>query len=232
MRSRLLVMHVFLMVLPFCVASSAKSNALKPFIVVDQTISLGTNGETAILQIYLKKGEKVVDKDFSPIICGTKIEGSFVAKVKMPKSTVFVETDLNRLMKTKKLSFCAGPWKVITKDYNGDGRIDFNLGQYGNSNGWLYWLFTILPSGRINMLSIQDSILDGAVYLDDHKNSSDQIEVVPEGIRYLFYANTGDEQHPWGWWRSTWVWKSKDAKFVLSKEDHYGENRPASDDAP
>lgn len=70
------------------------------------------------------------------------------------------------LMGTKKLSFCDKEWRVFTKDYNGDGRIDFNLGQYRTSNGWLYWLFTISPLGKVSLLKVSKSACGGPIFLD------------------------------------------------------------------
>ncbi|TCZ80201.1 hypothetical protein E0485_04970 [Paenibacillus albiflavus] len=41
-------------------------------------------------------------------------------------------------------------------DYNGDGNIDFTIGQYGTSNGNFYKLFTLTQENQIQELKIHD----------------------------------------------------------------------------
>jgi len=40
-------------------------------------------------------------------------------------------------------------------DYNGDGNIDFTIGQYASSNGGIYKLFTLGNTGLIEELTIK-----------------------------------------------------------------------------
>ena len=46
------------------------------------------------------------------------------------------------------------PLRIVLADYNGDGRPDFNLGQYGSCNGNLYRLYTLGPAGRLAELPL------------------------------------------------------------------------------
>ena len=197
------------------------SRHVESLTLVKQTIDIHGDGQKTILEIELKSGERVRDSEFSRVRCADRIEGTFVAKVKLPDSDEYVVTPLNLLMGIPELSFCAKPWKVVTKDYDGDGRLDFNLGQYGTSNGWLYWLFAISSSGKVSVLPFFNSSYGDAMFLDDHKNSTDHIETIPGGINFNYYDNAGDEGHPWGWWQATFLWNPREKAFVLDKEAHF-----------
>jgi len=116
-------------------------------------------------------------------------------------------TSLNDLMgfnnvNNQKLAFCTQPWKIVTADYNKDGQIDFNLGQYATSNGWEYWLFTISPTGHVSVLPVPDD----TILLADNKNSTDRIKIDDEGITTVGYVNVCDKDEDCGWWETTYRW--------------------------
>jgi hypothetical protein len=195
-------------------------------VLSSQAVDINNDGKKETLQIILVEGTKISDsEDVATAICRERIEGVFAGRVKFPNGRV-VDTSLNHLMTirglpAKRLAFCIKPWKIFTTDYNKDGQTDFNLGQFWTSNGWIYWLFTISASGQISVLPFSDSNSDNAVFLDDDKNSTDHIEVVPGGIRFNYYANVGDEGHPWGWWQVTFRWNPSNNVFVLDREVHF-----------
>ncbi|MEA4822237.1 MAG: hypothetical protein VB122_08455 [Erysipelotrichales bacterium] len=41
-------------------------------------------------------------------------------------------------------------------DYNNDGDLDFTIGQYGSSNGYLYKIFKLRKNGKVEELPIKD----------------------------------------------------------------------------
>jgi len=74
--------------------------------------------------------------------------------------------------------FRAMPWRIRFADYNHDGQIDFNLGQYDSCNGWLYKLFTISPTGQVTpLLKPGDGIPS-----TDNSNSTSEIRVTKAGF--------------------------------------------------
>jgi hypothetical protein len=218
-----------LVIIAFSVMTQAKTG--RNVLVVNQSLPIDDNGKKAIIQIVLKSGLWVHDYAFIPFACDRGWEGQFIIRVKMPGRKRYTEASINDLVKMKKVSFCYGKWKLIAKDYNGDGTIDFSIGQYGTSNGWLYWLFTISKSGEIKPLHFKDSD-DDSIWLADSKASSDQIERIPGGLRYCYFNNGCDTEDCFGWWLATWLWDDKNQEFVLAKEEHYGENRPVINKAP
>lgn len=50
-------------------------------------------------------------------------------------------------------------------DYNGDGDLDFTIGQYATSNGNIYQLFTIEQSGNIKTVK-QTFIWNGEAFVE------------------------------------------------------------------
>ena len=46
-------------------------------------------------------------------------------------------------------------FEIEFEDYNGDGNVDFALGQYGSSNGNFYKLFTLTEDNRLEELKVR-----------------------------------------------------------------------------
>jgi hypothetical protein len=143
---------------------------------------------------------------------GKKYEGRFNLCVEVVGKPL-VHTNLNRLMypqnETEALFFWSAPWQVHFADYNHDGQIDFNIGQYGGSNGWDYRLFTISPSGEVSELPIGDS---EEISWPDFSNSTDRIHLTDQGFWYAHYDQFR------GPLRSTYAWSKTRGRFVLEKE--------------
>jgi hypothetical protein len=192
---------------------------------VSEPVEIDLAGKKAFLQLALLKGGKVRDEALSAM-CAERIEGTFAVKVKFRKGRT-VSTSINDLMKftkvrSAKLAFCATHWRIVTADYNRDGHIDFNLGQYGTSNGWVYWLFTVSPSGHISLLPVPDDF----IFLADNKNSTAEIKVSDEGIKSVAYANTCDKVEDCGWWETTYRWNSELGRFEQHDSRHLEEYLP------
>jgi len=193
---------------------------------VSDPVEVRLAGKKATLQVVLIKGGEIVDEAPSSM-CSKRIEGTFAVKVKFDKGKA-VYTPLNNLMtfnkkNTEKLAFCAKPWKIVTADYNRDGQIDFNLGQYANSNGWAYWFFTISPSGHASLLPVPNDF----IFLADDKNSTNKIKITDEGIKTVAYANACDKPEDCGWWQTTYRWNIELKRFEQHDSKHLTEYSPA-----
>jgi len=195
------------------------------FVLVSQPENIEVGGRKAVLQIVLLKGGRVFDEAPSAM-CRERIEGVFAARVKFENGK-YIDTPLNNLMKfnnktLKKLTFCAKTWRIFTADYNKDDQIDFNLGEFGTSNGWIYWLFTISPSGQVSLLPTPDD----CIFLADFKNSTDKIQIGDEGIKYVSFANVCDKVKDCGWWETTYRWNQDLKRFERLSSSHLNEYTP------
>ncbi len=197
-----------------------QSNA---YLLASQPAEIRVGAAKAVLEIVLIKGAKVTDPAPSAK-CPERIEGVFAARVRFEDGKA-VDTQLNRVLNAKALAFCAKPWRIVTTDYNGDGQIDFNLGQFGNSNGWEYWLFTISHSGRIFLIDVANE--RSALYIADNKNSTEQIELSSEDIKSVSFANMCDKEKDCGWWETTYRWNKEVKRFERHTSKHLDEYTPA-----
>lgn len=117
-------------------------------------------------------------------------------------------TDLNTLFRESSLSFTAGRWSIVVADYNGDGRPDFNLGQYAGCNGWAYAIFTVLDDGAVSRLEVSG----GEVRVTDFANSTGALERVHGGFVARWYDNSR------GHVRGVYCWSAPTNQFVLRSE--------------
>lgn len=214
MIGRLIVSIAVLTVLLAGIARDAYADRL-----VSEPVRIDLAGKKAVLQLALTKGGRVRDEAPSAM-CAKRIEGTFAARVKFRNGRI-VSTPINDLMKftkrpSERLAFCATRWGIVTADYNRDGHVDFNLGQYGTSNGWAYWLFTISPSGHVSLLPVPNDF----IFLADDKNSTTKIKVSDEGIKSVAYANTCDKTEDCGWWETTYRWNPELGRFEEHDSRH------------
>jgi hypothetical protein len=117
-----------------------------------------------------------------------------------------VETLLGPLLAGDPLWFRAQPWKLVVADYNDDGEIDFNLGQYGTCNGWRYWIFSIRRSGRVERIS-------PAFFANDFAESTSNITRVKQGFSVTSYDNSRG-----GNWEATYRWNASARMFERESE--------------
>jgi hypothetical protein len=72
-----------------------------------------------------------------------------------------VTNDLNRLFypqydKEQPMFFWSSePWEIFFADYNHDGWVDFNLGQYAGGVACEFRIFTVSPDGRVSELPLE-----------------------------------------------------------------------------
>ncbi len=82
-------------------------------------------------------------------------------------------------------------------DYNGAGNPDFALGQYFDSNGYVYSLFAVAPKGLSRL-----RIVPAQLFVADSSYSPLFQTVSPNGFSVKFYDNAKAK-----WFRATYVWK-------------------------
>ena len=185
---------------------------LGPVTVTTIQRDLNGDGKPDRISIELVAGRKYDDQT---LWCGNgrKYEGRFDLCVEIAGKSP-VRTNLNRLMfpgekDEEPLFFRSEPWQIQFADYNHDGQIDFNLGQYAGCNGWAYRLFTISPSGAVSEIPIEDG---KEITWADGSNSTDQIHLTKRGFWYAHYDQLR------GGLTSTYAWDKAKKRFVLAKE--------------
>jgi len=183
-----------------------------PWVVADGKVDVDGDGVADSIQIETRDGCRVQDEE--PCAgCGDRIEGHFVAVVRLSRSRRSVSTPIALHPKISgTMWFWNRPYPsgLSFGDYNGDGRADFNLGQFTNSVKWEYGLFTIHRDGRVHQFALDHPeiyVAPGDV------PSTDGIEPIPGGIRFRDYGNADD---PPGWWVFTCRWQAKREAFTCS----------------
>lgn len=141
--------------------SSDVSNEKRADIIIQSPITLSNNdlfpinGQYQYLRLKMVKGKYY--EDWTPgAHMGTIWEGNFIIELANESANVINQYDLCEVYK-EPLIFNSS-FEIQFDDYNGDGDIDFTLGQYASSNGRNYKLFTIRKDGRIEELPVKDSI--------------------------------------------------------------------------
>lgn len=93
-------------------------------------------------------------EDWSPgPLMGANWSGEFQIVLRDDSGNVITQARLNAFF-TEALLFNSN-FKLAFDDYNGDGNVDFTIGQYGTSNGNYYKLFTLMPSNEIKELKVR-----------------------------------------------------------------------------
>lgn len=106
--------------------------------------------------------------------------------------------------------FRAGDSTLAFADYDGDGRLDFNLGQYANCNGWRYRLYGVEPSGRVRELPVTGN--EHGVPVSDFANSTKQLLPTGDGFVQCFYHTER------GHLLRRYRWDAAEGQFVLEEE--------------
>lgn len=186
-----------------------------PVIISESAYDIDGDGKTEKIEILLEKGRRYNDEE---PWCGNgeKWEGYFSIQT-IKGGIVLSNQSLNSLMlmSTKNLdplSFLAPEFVLIFKDYNADGQIDFNLGQYAGCNGWYYNLFTIQAEGTVTLLSAEER--EYGFFLSnpsDNLNSTDAIHAEGGVIKFSYYDQSRGNVE------ASYKWNGK--QFMLLKEE-------------
>ena len=111
------------------------------------------SGQPAYLRMKMVKGRYY--EDWNPgAYMGTLWEGSFIIELSDEYGKTIAETDISDMF-SEALIFNSS-FNIEFDDYNNDGDLDFTIGQYGSSNGYLYKLFTLRKDGKVEQLPIKD----------------------------------------------------------------------------
>ena len=142
--------------------------------------------------------------------CGDQVRGHFAAVVTLSKSGRTVRTPVLDHAKYPEWWFWTSTRSspLAIADYNHDGRPDFNLGQFTNSNKWEYVLFTVHADGRVEPYAIDKPEIYVA---PGDEPSTAKIEVIPGGMRFRDFGNAGDQP---GWWTFTCRWLADRGEFT------------------
>jgi hypothetical protein len=214
---KLSLLAILLATVPVTVVSAQTVN--KESLTVAH-VDVDADGVFDSVKIVLSHGEFVDDGD-DLAACGMRAEGDFVVRVLLHTGTT-VETPLNKFFgREGPLSFCARKWHLQIADYNADGHPDFNLGQFGTSNGWVYRLFTILPTGEVDMLPVPDEEL----FIADSENSTREIRLEPGGFSKASFDNCCEDNET-GWWTVHYRWNAKLHRFEVSSKVRHGQMKP------
>mgnify|MGYP000477357001 CR=1 FL=1 len=111
------------------------------------------NGQHQYLRLKMVNGKYY--EDWAPgAYMGTIWEGYFILELSDESGNVISQNDLSKIYK-EPLIFNSS-FQIQFDDYNGDGDIDFTIGQYASGNGRDYKLFTIRKDGKIEELPVKD----------------------------------------------------------------------------
>lgn len=161
------------------------AHASEPITVTQALVDLDGDGRLDRIELRMVSGRRYVDE--RPW-CGAsqrrepKYEGRFALRV-APGGGRPIETDLNALFGgSGDLWFYADAWQIVFRDYNGDGRLEFSLGQYGSCNGWIYRILGVDRTGRVAALS-ED------LFSADRAASSAAFHPTGRGFRHTWYDN-------------------------------------------
>lgn len=168
----------YLIIILLLISSTETANS-EETILTSSMVDIYGDGGAEKVTLVMTKGKKYKDK--KPW-CGNgdKYEGAFSIVVTFPDDRR-IATELKSLVPHIGF-FYSHPWKIYFSDYNHDGVIDFNLGQYSGCNGSEYTLFSFDKDGRLFRL--------GSASLSGHDNSTDRIQLTDRGYSASFYNNT------------------------------------------
>jgi hypothetical protein len=196
------------------------TGAPNPITIMNAAIDVDHDGKQDAVSIVMTKGRRYNDEEDLCCNCRDKYEGYFAAVVNV--NGRLIETPLNPLLLTDDLyerpedplSFYPEQREIVTADYNRDGEIDFNLGQYASCNGFAYWMLTIRSSGKVEKVSSDFRVSDFA-------NSTSRITPVENGFRFIYYDNSPEHG---GHWDTIYRWNA--AKRIYEMHGERREETP------
>jgi len=128
----------------------------EPLCVTRSSYDFNRDGQMDSIAIWLMEGKRYNDTERWDG-GGEKYEGEFSLVVEIAGQAPVIQR-LNPLFspgQEQSLFFwCDEPWELRFADYNHDGRMDFNLGQYFSGVANRYRLFTVSPAGVVSGLAV------------------------------------------------------------------------------
>ncbi|MFC2081900.1 hypothetical protein ACFLSF_03750 [Candidatus Bipolaricaulota bacterium] len=154
---------------------------------------IDSDGREETLEVLVVSGQRYVDEI---LWCGMgdKWEGEFDIRVRGGQR-IPSRGSLNELMAGEILFFHAPQFDLVVDDYNGDGKIDFNVGQYAVCNRAVYFLFAIARDGHVTRLG------DREHYMGEHLNSTPHILFRDGLVAFTYYSQqSGVDETEWCQW--------------------------------
>ena len=181
---------------------------LIPWLAAAGQVDVDNDGVLDSVRIETFDAKRSIDEE--PCAgCGDRVEGHFVAVITLSKTHRTVKSPVSLhpdIVDTMWFWYGSGSDLVIT-DYNGDGRPDFNLGQFTNSIKWEYGLFTIQRDGHVKQLALDHP----EIYVSPgDAPSTDGIEAIEGGMRFRDFDSTAE---PPGGLIFTCLWQADRGEF-------------------
>lgn len=162
-------------------------STLRNVIVSETEYDIDKDGNKEAIQIVLVEGNYNEDNELWAG-SGPKWTGAFAVKVLKAESVLFSES-LNKLLYPnggEEVFLYAPEFQLELNDYNNDGLIDFNIGQYFSSNGFIYKFFTINEEGVVSEILFENRSF---VFVSSRGNSID-LEFDNGEIKVPYYDNS------------------------------------------
>lgn len=157
---------------------------IKDKVISHTEYDINNDGTKEVIEIILKDGQYIEDNELWAGK-GKKWTGNFEITVKDSNNLLF-SSSLNSLMDEIDFFYCP-EFELALQDYNGDGRIDFNLGQYASSVDSVYTFYTINSNGVIERLPIFEG---KDVLLMSGKGNSVPLEINEDIVKVRHYDRT------------------------------------------
>ncbi|MGO4372312.1 hypothetical protein [Paenibacillus sp. 2TAB19] len=166
------------------------------------------------LSVVLTNGKYYEDWTPGPLM-GRNWVGEFQIQLSNESDEVQSAVDLNGYFKDEMVfnSF----FDIDFDDYNGDGNIDFTIGQYASSNGGIYKLFTVDDSGRIKELPIKGH---PEIFVSSTGRYSTKLAKSKFGFSSTFYDNSIGKEvtQSFGWNGKEFVSETKFDQPIAATE--------------
>jgi hypothetical protein len=185
---------------------------------VISTTKFKLGGHPATIEIVMTDG-RFYNDDMGWCGGGEKWEGQFEFRVRSDHK-LLCKTPLNRFFNpdSSSLFFWSPKFKLTMHDYNRDGAMDFNLGQYGACNWNEYRIFTIRRDGSVSELPCPDGKEHTiSVSHASRENSTPEIKMHRGRMTSTYYDNT---LNPSAYITEQRVWKRSRFVLVSGKPAH------------
>lgn len=135
-------------------------------------------------------------------------EGMYRLQLYNPDGDLLDTIDLNQDWNYGKINF-PGEFTILYSDYNEDQCPDFTIGNYGSSNGDIYFLYTITKENKIK------KIFKGSIFEANRTSSlvfdHDTQDGLKQFMTYPYNNATGNYEH------CIYTWDDTAESFILSE---------------
>jgi len=196
----------------------ARRQIKEPEVVSISNYDIDSDGNLETLEIIIEKGEWLLESIMYFCGGGRKWAGNFSIRTRKDEE-VLHSYNLNKMFfhDDAEMFFWSSDsiFSVHFEDYNRDGQIDFNIGQYGSCSWNCYKLYTISSTGEISELPIDDNAGgDFCVAPQNHTNTTGSINLEDnDKVSYYFFPQGGQGY----FYRYTYRWDGNKFVFVSSK---------------